>query len=285
MLYFSYGGFMDNLSKLELVTREIEVNKLYYEYQKNISDLRLKWQMGKDLNELTKNKHLISFYANILSKYGYAYSRSYLLYYRKYYKTFSKPISFLMGASFHHIRLLLPIKSSEEKFYYLNLISQNGIGARSLSNLLKNKSALDIKKPTFNSNLEDNVIVHFKGKIKDNYKEIKLLATIKCFLSSLDKIFIVKENLIFKNALIDYLLFSIEHNAYIILLIRLDGYYRKYEKDLSMFINYANKNYKKAFHNYSYGALITAEENDLKIYYYGANNFSFKPYQVYYVNL
>lgn len=271
---------MENIIKLNKLIKEQEVNKIYYEWQKNITDLTIKWHIGKVLSEVKGDKHAIKKYKDKLKTTSYAYSYSYLYYYRKYFTSYKCPMNYYMGISFHHIRRLLQVKDENEKMYYFDLITKKGLSAKELNDLLKE----DIKVlPKEKENNKDNVIIVYKGNLKiDTTKEYKLLASLKCYLTGLENIFIIKENL--END-IDYLLFSPVINCYICIIICLDTYFRKYEKKINLCMSYINKEYKKPYHNPTIGLIIYNEDKCLKIAHYGPENTIVNPQKIYYVNL
>ena len=268
-----------------------EINHRVRTLQDNSEKLLMNWNIGRLLVEAQGgNKRakygddLIKKWSQKLSKlYGANYSYTNLKNMRQFYKLY--PISHTLcdQLTWSHYRYLLPIKSENERNYYINQVILNSLSVRELRELIKSK-AYDRLSYADKENIKlinDNTTLTIEDMIKDPIlikanKETNKLdekALHKYIINMLKDKFLelgmgftlagheykIKENNhTFK---IDLLFFNVELNSYIVVELKTREALPKDIGQLEFYTHLIDKHLKKNNHNKTIGLLIVKKKD------------------------
>lgn len=281
MLYFTYGGFMEYVY-LENVVKQIEVNRLFYEYEKNKMELTKRWEIGHIIASYEqKEGKAVGKIAPRLKHIDYSYGYSYLFYYRKYYQLYPKPLKLFSSFTWHHLRRLLPLLKEERDYFLFKAIKEN-LSVRDLAYQIKNTKEVSVIKRVEVKN--PDAIMKLMGTSEEKY-EVLILAHLKSFLESLRPSFFIAKEMFYVNSFyIDFLLYSIKYNCYIVILLRFKNDKRD-EAYLRNCMQLIDLYQKEVFQQKTLGVIACQKGDEIILCYYGSQNFTLKPYDIYYVNI
>ena len=165
-------------NEVNTLIEELEVNKRYRKIKDNSDTLRTYWEIGRLIVAAQGGKSRAKYGNNFLQEWGKEYSYRYGKNYdisslkriRKFYLLFPKgaPVGHL---SWKHIKYILPIKSENERNYYINQVNLNYLSSNDLNKLIKSK-AFDRLSYADKENIElitdvDNAQLTIEDMIKD----------------------------------------------------------------------------------------------------------------------
>lgn len=267
---------------LENIVKQIEVNKLFLEYEKNKMELTKRWEIGHIIaNYEQKEGKVVGKIAPRLQRIDYSYGYSYLFYYRKYYQLYPQPLNIFSTFTWHHLRRLLPLLKEERDYFLFKSIKEK-LSVKDLVYQIKNTKDIPIIKRAETKNL--NAIMKFMNP-PDKKQEIIILAHLKSFLENLKpNFFIAKEMFYLHSHYIDFLLYSIKYNCYIVILLRFKES-KSDEAYLRNCMHLIDFHQKEVFHQKTLGVIASQKGDEIIMQYYGSQIFSLKPYEISYVNI
>ena len=285
--------------KSELINNEI--TKKVKDYSKNRSDLTTYYNVGKLLSEAGKHygEGIIKEYSRRLTnELGKTYSETTLKYYRLFYK-FAIRHSLSDELSYTHYRVLLQLKNMNEINYYIKISINQNLSVRQLQNRIKNKEYErldDDTKDKLINNTAPAVIDFIKNPIvikNTTNKEIiservlqqLILENIPSFLDELGSGFTFVRNE-YKIRIgdsynyIDLLLYNIEFNCYVVVELKVTELKKEHIGQLEVYMNYVDKNLKKATQDKTIGIIICKKGNKFIMEYCSDKRILAKEYKL-----
>ena len=192
--------------------------------------------------------------------------------------------------SWSHYILILPIKNSNERNYYINRVILDNLSVRDLKREIKNKSfdrlsyadkenikiISDIDTPlSIDDMIKDPIIL----KIADEAKELNEAAIHKYIISLLEDKFLElgtgfalvghEYKIVINNNTyhIDLLFFNTELNSYIVVEVKTRALKPQDIGQLGFYVGCVENNIKKNYHNKTIGILIVKKKNKYVIEY------------------
>ena len=285
--------------KNELINNEI--TKRVKDYSKNRSDLTTYYNVGKLLSEAGKHygEGIIKEYSRRLTnELGKTYSETTLKYYRLFYN-FAIRHSLSDELSYTHYRVLLQLKNMNEINYYIKISINQNLSVRQLQNRIKNKEYErldDDTKDKLINNTAPAVIDFIKNSIvikNTTNKEIiservlqqLILENIPSFLDELGSGFTFVRNE-YKIRIgdsynyIDLLLYNIEFNCYVVVELKVTELKKEHIGQLEVYMNYVDKNLKKATQDKTIGIIICKKGNKFIMEYCSDKRILAKEYKL-----
>ncbi len=285
--------------KNELINNEI--TKRVKDYSKNRSDLTTYYNVGKLLSEAGKHygEGIIKEYSRRLTnELGKTYSETTLKYYRLFYN-FAIRHSLSDELSYTHYRVLLQLKNMNEINYYIKISINQNLSVRQLQNRIKNKEYErldDDTKDKLINNTAPAVIDFIKNPIvikNTTNKEIiservlqqLILENIPSFLDELGSGFTFVRNE-YKIRIgdsynyIDLLLYNIEFNCYVVVELKVTELKKEHIGQLEVYMNYVDKNLKKATQDKTIGIIICKKGNKFIMEYCSDKRILAKEYKL-----
>ncbi len=149
-IYLERDDLMSNKYYIEIehLIKKNEVNRQVRRLQNNSEDLDTKWDIGRLLVKAQGGEErakygdkLIKEWSKDFTKlYGSGYSLSNMKYYRQFYLTFEKSQALFGQLTWSHYLKLMPIKSENERNYYINLCLEQNLSTRELERVIKEKT-------------------------------------------------------------------------------------------------------------------------------------------------
>lgn len=275
-----------NLIKKELIDNEIY--RQVKDYSKNRYELEKYYNVGKLLVE-AGNKYgdaIINEYsANLMKELGKKYSVRYLFDIRKLY-LFLKVHPVGAQLTISHYRLLFPLKSDNEIYYYVNQTIERNLSKRQLKEIIKSDEysrLSEITKHKLAKEEQLNIIDFIKHPIlirnKYNYTDISekllkqlILEDITCFMKELGEgySFIDSEYKIKlgdRYNYIDILLFNIKFNCYVVVELKVTELKKEHIGQIKLYMNYIDENIKSLYHDKTIGIIICKYHNQFVVKY------------------
>ena len=274
-----------NEIKNELINNE--VTKKVKDYSKNKSDLDTYYNVGKLLVEAQGGEERAKYGDSLIKEYskrltkelGKGYSVRSLKYMRKFY-LFQKGQAMIAQLTLTHYIQLLPLKDDYEIEYYINLCLNQKLSYRELSDRIKNKEyerlpektkhklitkdeikVQDIiKNPIIIHNPKDIEIVTEKTLhkliLEDMPSFLKELGSGFAFIDSEYKIKIGSDY-----HYIDFLLFNIEYNCYIVIELKVTKLKKEHIGQIGVYMNYIDSTIRKPTQDKTIGIIISSKNN------------------------
>ena len=219
---------------------------------------------------------------------GKKYNRRTLFRMKQFYNLFcnEKVSQFATLLSWSHYVELLPLKNIDEIKYYINICRERNIGRDLLREKIYNDEYNRLSLETKNK-----LVAEDRVEIKDlvpnpilirNKKNIKIvtekmlhyliLEDIESFMKELGNSFSFigneyKIKIGDRNHYIDFLLFNIKYNCYVVVELKVTEFKVEYISQVQKYMNYIDKNIKEISNSDTMGILICRRENKFVIEY------------------
>ena len=275
---------MNYYNQIKDVLINNEIYKKVKDYSKNQNELNSYYEVGKLLIEAqggeTRAKYgnkLIKDYSERLTKeVGKNYNERNLRYMRMFYLKFKNWNALRSNLSWSHYRTLLPLNSNEEINYYIYITEKENLSYRKLNERIKSNEyerigyKEELEEPKVNTLIKNPIIIkipkHIKEKINEKVLHQLILDDICNFLKELgsgfsfiDHEYKIKIGNTYHS--IDFLLFNIEFNCYVIVEIKITKFKPEYIGQVNKYMNYIDKNIRKITNNKTIGIIICKREN------------------------
>ena len=204
---------------------------------------------------------------------------------RKFYLIFQKGASvrhYSEKISWTHYRTLLSLKDLNEIDYYIYISESQNLSVRQLQERIKSKEyerigyKEELEEPKVSTLIKNPIIIKTKDRITDEINEYVLhqfiLDDMESFLKELGNGFTfygheVSIKIGNNNHHIDFLLFNVEFNCYIVIEIKVTKMKAEYIGQVKKYMNYVDKNMKKDFHENTVGVIICKKEDKYVLEY------------------
>lgn len=232
---------------------------------------------------------------------GKKYNRRTLFRMKQFYNMFSdeKVSPVATQLTWSHYTELLSIKDSNKLSYYINVTKNNNLSKRELREKIKNKEyerlpietknkivskdKIEVKdlvpNPILIRNKNNIVIINEKALhnliLEDIEYFMKELGNSFSFIGSEYKIKIGE-----RNHYIDFLLFNIKYNSYVVIELKVTEFKVEYISQVQKYMNYIDKNIKEISNNNTMGILICKRENKFVIEYCSDDRIAVREYEL-----
>ncbi len=269
-----------------------ETYKKIKDYSKNKSDLNSYYKVGRLLIEAQGGEarakygnKLIKEYSERLTKeLGNKYNYRNLMHMRKFYLLFkdTKVNAVRSQLSWTHYRTLLPLNNINEINYYIYITEKENLSYRDLSKRIKSKEyerigyKEELQKPKVNTLIKNPIIIKTNNNSNEEISEYAvhklILEDMDNFLKELGQGFSymgheVKIKIGINYHYIDFLLFNVKFNCYVIVEIKVNKMKTEYIGQVKKYMNYVDKNIKEAFNENSVGVIICKKEDKYVLEY------------------
>ena len=295
---------MNYYKEVESLIKQNEINKGVRALQDNSETLHTYWNIGRLIVEAqggeARAKYgdgLIKKWGEKLSiKYGKRYDARTLERARSLYLQF--PISETLSPklSWSHYILILPIKNSNERNYYINQVILNNLSVRDLRREIKNKSfdrlsyadkeniKIITEENTTPLTIEDMIKDPIILKIDKNTNDVNEKVIHKYIISLLENKFLELGTgfalvgheykiVVGKNPYyIDLLFYNYLLNSFIVVEVKTRALKTQDIGQLEFYVGYVENNIKKSYHNKTIGILIVKKKNKFVIEYTTSND-------------
>ena len=266
-----------------------EITKKVKDYSKNRSDLETYYNVGKLLVEAGKHygEGIIKEYSiRLTNEFGKGYSPTRLKYIRRFYEISTKCPSVTDVLTYTHYCELIWFDDYNKINYYIKISVDQNLSVRQLRQKIKNKEyeRLDEKTklklinqetPKVEDLIRNPIII----KNNSNYEIISekvlqkiILEDISSFLKELGNSFSFIENeykikLGNKYNYIDFLLYNIEFNCYVVIELKVTELRKEHIGQIQVYINYVDNNIKRSTQDKTIGIIICKRNNKYIIEY------------------
>ena len=260
-----------------------EVYKKVKDYSKNKNDLNAYYEVGRLIVEAQGGEarakygnKLIKEYSERLTKeLGKGYSTRNLALMRKYYIKFKNLQTLSAKLSWSHICELLDFENINKLKYYIYIIQTQNLSVRELRERIKSKEYerigqnVDFEESKVNTLIKNPILIKVKNKnekLTEYALHQAILENMEDFLKELGVGFAfigseVKIKLGDRYNYIDFLLFNIHFNCYVVVELKITELKAEYIGQITKYINYVDKNIKKPFHEDTVGVIICKKDN------------------------
>ncbi len=276
-------------NEIEHYIKKYEVSKRARVISDNYEQLETNWNIGRLIVEAQGGAKRAK-YGNGLIKewskkytenYGKGYTYTNLSRFRQFYLSFPilAPVA---QVSWTNILILLPIKDTNKRNYYINLCIEKSLSKRALMKEIKSSSyerllnkpehveIIELRNITSLDKMKNPIILEVsKNEEVKSEKDLQLLilSKLKSFFEQLGNGFalvgneykIIYEN---KNYFIDILLFNYESNQFIVVELKLRKLKKEDKGQIEFYMRVADKVVKKEYHNKTIGIIITKEQDN-----------------------
>ena len=283
-----------NEIKKELLNNEIY--KRVKDYSKNRNDLSTYYNVGKILVEAQGGEERAKYGDSLIKEYserltkelGKGYSTRSLKNMRKFYLLSKKGPTMSAQLAWSHYKELLVIKNNDEINYYINVIEKNNLSVRGLREKIKNKEyqrlddktklklinkeEIDIKDNIKNPIIIKNKLDIDKETVREKMLQRLILEDIPSFLEELGTgySFIKNEYKIKlgeRYNYIDFLLFNIEYNCYVVVELKVTELKKEHIGQIQIYMNYIDNSLRKLTQDKTIGLIICKKDNKYVIEY------------------
>ena len=281
-----------------------EVYKKVKDYSKNKSDLNTYFEVGRLIVEAQGGEarakygnKLIKEYSEKLTKeLGKGYTYTNLSRMRQFY-LLSLKVAAVRPLSGHltwtHYRILLSIKDINEIKYYVNIAISNNLSSRELEKCIKSKEYerlgkdVNVEEPKVNSLIKNPILIKVNNKnekLTEYTLHQSILENMEDFLKELGVGFAfigseVKIKLGDRYNYIDFLLFNVKFNCYVVIELKVTEMKAEYIGQVIKYVNYVDKNIKEVYNEPTVGVIICKKENKYVMEYCTNPNIFVSTYQ------
>ena len=289
-----------NEIKNELINNE--VTKKVKDYSKNKSDLDTYYNVGKLLTLAGSNygEGIIKEYSNKLTKdLNKKYDVSSLNKMRKFYNLSQKMVTVSPNLSYSHYVELLPYNDINKINYYIMISEKLHLSVRELREKIKNKEYERLPEKTkhklitneeikVQDIIKNPIIIHNPNDIEvvtEKTLHKLILEDMPSFLKELGSgfAFIDSEYKIKIGSdyhYIDFLLFNIEYNCYIVIELKVTKLKKEHIGQIGVYMNYIDSTIRKPTQDKTIGIIISSKNNKFIMEYCSDSRILSKEYEL-----
>ena len=277
---------MNYYNEIKDVFVKNEIYKKVKDYSKNRSDLNTYFEVGRLIVEAQGgearakygNKLIKEYSAKLTMELGKGYGVSNLKRMRQFYLLFEKGASLrhLFGnLTWTHYKYLLPLNDNKKISYYMNIAISENLSYRELREKIKINeyerlgNKIELEEPKVNTLIKNPILIKVKNKnekLSEYALHQSILENMGDFLKELGIGFLyagseVKINIGTSFHYIDFLLFNVKFNCYVVVELKITEFKAEYIGQVMKYINYVDKNIKECFNDKTVGVIICRKEN------------------------
>ena len=241
------------------------------------------------------NKLIKEFSKKLSKDLNIGYSERNLRNKRTFYLKFQKWQALLAKLSWTHCLELIKLNNYDEINYYIYITENYNLSYRDLRKRIKSKEyerigyKEELEEPKINTLIKNPIIINNKNKVSDDVSEYVLhefiLEDMENFLKELGNGFAfieheVKIKIGDNYNYIDFLLFNVKFNCYVIVEIKVTKMKAEYIGQVKKYMNYVDKNIKEVFNDKSVGVIICKKEDKYVLEYCSDNRIFMTTYEL-----
>ena len=280
-----------------------ETYKKIKDYSKNRNDLNTYYEVGRLLIEAQGGEKraqygnkLIKEYSKKLTKeLGKGYTFTALTRMKKFYLLYQKVATLSQLLTWSHYIELLKLDNINEIKYYTYISEKQNLSVRDLRFRIKSNEyerigyKEELEEPNVNTLIKNPIIIKTDKNISDKASEYALhefiLEDMENFLKELGNGFAfigheVKIKIGDNYNYIDFLLFNVKFNCYVIVEIKVTKMKAEYIGQVKKYMNYVDKNIKEPFNDKSVGVIICRKEDKYVLEYCSDNRIFMTTYEL-----
>ena len=295
---------MNYYNEIKEVFVKNEIYKKVKDYSKNKSDLNTYFEVGRLIVEAQGGEARAKYGNGLIKEYsirltkelGKGYDVSNLKRMRQFYLLFQKGGALrhqLYNLTWTHYRYLLPLNDINAIKYYVDISSMQNLSYRQLRERIKTKEyerlgeKTELEEPKVDTLIKNPILIKVKNK-NDKLTEYALhksiLENIDDFLKELGIGFMyvgneVKIKLGDRYNYIDFLLFNVKFNCYVVIELKVIEIKAEYIGQIMKYINYVDKHIKEIHNEKTVGVIICKKENKYVMEYCTNPNIFVSTYQ------
>ena len=279
-----------------------EIYKKVKDYSKNKSDLNAYFEVGRLIVEAQGgekrakygNKLIKEYSEKLTNELGKGFTVSNLRKMRQFYLLFRKRSTLSSELTWSHYTELLKIKNINEVKYYIYITDKQNLSVRELREKIKSNEyerigyKEELEEPKINTFIKNPIIIKVgdkKEKLSEYALHQLILENMDDFLKELGVGFTyvgseVKIKIGDRYNYIDFLLFNVKYNCYVVLELKVTEMKAEYIGQITKYINYVDKNIKELFNDKTVGVVICKRENKYVLEYCSDNRIFTTTYKV-----
>ena len=214
---------------------------------------------------------------------------------RTFYLKFQKWQTLSAKLSWSHYLEIIKLKNIQKIKYYTYISEMHNLSVRELRERIKSKEyerigyKEELEELKVNTLIKNPIIINTKNKASGKISEYALhefiLEDMDNFLKELGDGFTyygheVKIKIGDNYHYIDFLLFNVEYNCYIVIEIKVTKMKAEYIGQVKKYMNYVDKNMKKDFHENTVGIIICKKEDKYVLEYCSDNRIFTTTYEL-----
>lgn len=282
---------MDYYNEIKDTLIKNEIYKKTKDYSKNRSDLNSYFEVVRLIVEAQGGERrakygnsLIKNYSEKLTKeLGKGYNERNLRSMRLFYIKFRNWNALRSNLPWTHYRILLSLKSIDEINYYIKITEQNNLSYRELRERIKSKEyerigyKEELEVPKVNTLIKNPIIINVKdydekSKLSEYMVHQCIIEDMENFLKELGTGFAfigheVKIKIGDNYHRIDFLMYNIKFNCYVVIEIKLEKMKAEYIGQIKKYMNYIDKNIKEPFNDNTVGVIICKKDDKFILEY------------------
>ena len=292
---------MNYYNEIKEVFVKNEIYKKVKDYSKNRSDLNTYFEVGRLIVEAQGgetrakygNKLIKEYSLKLTNELGRGYSTRNLALMRKFYIKFKNVQTMSAQLSWSHISELLCLNDQSKMNYYISISEKLNLSVRELRERIKSKEYerlgknVDIEKPKVESLIKNPILIKVNNKnekLTEYTLHQSILENIDDFLTELGIGFTyvgseVKIKLGDRYNYIDFLLFNVKFNCYVVIELKVTEIKAEYIGQVIKYVNYVDKNIKEVYNEPTVGVIICKKENKYVMEYCTNPNIFVSTYQ------
>ena len=266
-----------------------EIYKRAKDYSKNKSDLNAYYEVGRLIVEAQGGEKrakygnkLIKEYSEKLTKeLGRGYNVTNLKNMRQFYLKIRKGRTMCDQLSWSHYRYLLSVKNDRAFDFYVRLIVVQNLSVRELRERIKSKEyeridyKEELEEPKINTLIKNPIVIKTDMEVEEVNEYMLhqlILENMDDFLKELGVGFMyagheVKIKIGDRYNYIDFLLFNVKFNCYIVVELKMAEMKAEYIGQVTKYINYVDRHIKEPFNDKTVGVIICQKENKFVLEY------------------
>ena len=263
-----------------------EIYKKVKDYSKNKSDLNTYYEVGRLIVEAQGGEARAKYGNRLIKEYsekltqelGRGYTYTNLSRMRQFYLLSLKVATVWQQfnvLTWSHYKLLLTFNDIDEIKYYISISSQLNLSVRELRERIKTKEyerlgeKIELEEPKVDTLIKNPILIKVKNKnnkLKEYALHKSILENIEDFLKELGIGFTfvgseVKIKLGDRYNYIDFLLFNVKFNCYVVIELKVTEIKAEYIGQITKYINYVDKHIKEIYNEKTVGVIICKKEN------------------------
>lgn len=285
---------MNYYNEIKSTLIDVEVYKKVKDYSKNKYELEKYYNVGKLLIEAQGGENRAKYGDGLIKEYSIKltkeldkkYNITTLKRIRQFYLLIEKGATLWHQLTWSHYKILLSMKNINQINYYTLISIRQNLSVRELLIRIKNNEyeRLDVatklklitnEEITINDGIKHPIMIKNKFDTTDiSEKMLKelILEDITSFMKELgtgysfiDSEYKIKIGNTYNY--IDFLLFNIEYNAYVVVELKVTELAKEHIGQIEIYMNYIDKHVKKIEHNKTIGIIVTRKDNKYIILY------------------
>ena len=266
-----------------------EIYKRAKDYSKNKSDLNAYYEVGRLIVEAQGGEKRAKYGNKLIKEYseeltrelGKGYTVSSLRKMRQFYLIYRKRSTVSSELSWSHYQELIMISDDSVRLYYQKMSIVQNLSVRELRERIKSKEyeridyKEELEEPKINTLIKNPIVIKTDMEVEEVNEYMLhqlILENMDDFLKELGVGFMyagheVKIKIGDRYNYIDFLLFNVKFNCYIVVELKMAEMKAEYIGQVTKYINYVDRHIKEPFNDKTVGVIICQKENKFVLEY------------------